>query len=138
MKKTSHYMYSKDAVTSNYVLQCSRIPLYNKLALKGKPLYNKAVLKYTSLWKQCLSPLTWVRILFKQGVLDTTLCDKVCQWLRTGRWLSLGTPVSSTKKIDLHNLTEIFLKVASNTITLTLTPFTIRVNISLWIITIHK
>ena len=49
LKKTSHYMYSKDAVTSNYVLQCSRIPLYNKPALKGKPLYNKPVLKYTSL-----------------------------------------------------------------------------------------
>ena len=33
-----------------------------------------------------------------RGVLDTTLCDKVCQWLATGRWFSLGTPVSSTKK----------------------------------------
>jgi len=27
---------------------------------------------------------------------DTTLCDKVCQWLATGLWFSLGTPVSST------------------------------------------
>ena len=32
------------------------------------------------------------------GVLDTTLCDKVCQWLATGQWFSLGTPVSSTKQ----------------------------------------
>jgi hypothetical protein len=31
-----------------------------------------------------------------------------------------GTPVSSTNKIDRHNITEIFLKVALNTITLTL------------------
>jgi len=24
----------------------------------------------------------WVRILLRRGVLDTTLCDKACQWLR--------------------------------------------------------
>jgi len=29
------------------------------------------------------------------GVLDTTLCDKDCQLLATGRWFSLDTPVSS-------------------------------------------
>jgi hypothetical protein len=34
------------------------------------------------------------------GVLDTTLCDKVCQWLVAGRWFSPGTPVSSTNKTD--------------------------------------
>ena len=27
------------------------------------------------------------------GVLDTTLCGKVCQWLAVGRWFSSGTPV---------------------------------------------
>jgi hypothetical protein len=27
------------------------------------------------------------------GVLDTTLCDKVCQWLEAGRWFSPGTSV---------------------------------------------
>jgi hypothetical protein len=43
------------------------------------------------LWNQWLSPLTlWVRILHRRGVLDTTLCDKVCQWLATGRWFSPG------------------------------------------------
>jgi hypothetical protein len=31
-----------------------------------------------------------------RGVLDTTLCDKVCRWLATGRFFSLGTPVAST------------------------------------------
>jgi hypothetical protein len=30
------------------------------------------------------------------------LCDKVCQWLATGWWFSLGTPVSSTYKTDRH------------------------------------
>ena len=44
---------------------------------------------------------------------------KVCQWLAVGRWLSLGTPVSSTYKTD--DITEILLKVVLNTITLTLT-----------------
>jgi hypothetical protein len=43
---------------------------------------------------------------------DTTLCDKVCQWLVTGRWFSQGTLVSSTNKTDCHNITEILLKVA--------------------------
>jgi len=45
-------------------------------------------------------------------VLDTTLCDKV----GTGKWFSLGTPVSSTNNIDRHDITEILLKVALNTI----------------------
>jgi hypothetical protein len=46
----------------------------------------------------------------------TTLCDKVCHWLATGLWFSLGTPVSSTNKTDSHDITEILLKLALNTI----------------------
>jgi hypothetical protein len=38
----------------------------------------------------------------RQDVLDTTLCDKVCYILATGRWFSAGTPVSSTNKTDRH------------------------------------
>jgi hypothetical protein len=34
----------------------------------------------------------------------------------TGRWFSLGFPVSSTNKNDSHDITEIVLKVALNTI----------------------
>jgi hypothetical protein len=48
-----------------------------------------------------------------RDVLDTTLCDKVCQWLVAGQWLS---PVSSTNKSYHHDIT-----VALNPITLT--PF---------------
>jgi hypothetical protein len=55
-----------------------------------------------------------------RGVLDTTLCDKVCQWLAAGRWFSPRTPVSSTNKTDRHDITEILLKVALNILTLTL------------------
>jgi hypothetical protein len=70
------------------------------------------------LCNRCLLPLTlWVWIPLRRGVLDTTLCDKVCQCFATGLWFSRGTPVSSTNKIDCHDITEIFLKVALNTIT---------------------
>ena len=48
-----------------------------------------------------------------RGVLDTTIYDKVCQWLATGRWFS---PISSTNKGDHHDITEILLKVALSTI----------------------
>jgi hypothetical protein len=51
-----------------------------------------------------------------RAILDTTLCDKVCQWLSAGRWYSPGTPVSSTNKTERHNITEILLKVTLNTI----------------------
>jgi hypothetical protein len=34
----------------------------------------------------------------------------------TGWWFSLGTPVSSTTNNDCHDITEILLKVALNTI----------------------
>ena len=58
--------------------------------------------------------MLWVRILIRERC--TTLCDKVCQWLATGRWFSLGPPVSSINKTDCHDITEILLKVALNTI----------------------
>jgi len=51
-----------------------------------------------------------------RGVLDTTLCDKACQWLAAGQWFSTGTPVSSTNKTDCDDIAEILLKVALNTI----------------------
>ena len=57
-----------------------------------------------------------------RGVLDTTLCDKVGQWLLTGRWFSPGTAVSSTNKTDRHDITEILLNVALNTINLNIKP----------------
>ena len=59
-----------------------------------------------------------VRILLRRVVLDTALCDKVCQQLAAGRWFSPGTLVSSTNKTDCHDITEILLKVALNTINL--------------------
>ena len=77
--------------------------------------YNSWIYNY--LCNQYLSPQTlWVRILLRWGIFDTTLCDKVYQWLATGTWFSPGTPVSSTNKTDHQDITEIMLKVVLNTI----------------------
>ena len=61
---------------------------------------------YIYLCNQCLSPLMlWVRISIRER------CT-----LAKGRWFSPGLPVSSTNKTDRHDITEIVLKVALNTI----------------------
>jgi hypothetical protein len=79
---------------------------------------------------QCLSPLMlWVRISIRARC--TTWCDKVCQWLATGRWFSLGIPVYSTNKTDRHDITEILLKVTLNTIKQTLCSL-ILINVTCW------
>ena len=56
--------------------------------------------------------MSWVRIPFRRGVLDTTLCNKGYQWLAIGWWFYPGASVSSTNKNDRHDITEILLKVA--------------------------
>jgi hypothetical protein len=72
-----------------------------------------------------LASVMWILSRSWRGVLEITLCDKDCQWLAVGRWFSPGTPVSSANKTDHHDKTEILLKVALNTITLTLTLFVV-------------
>jgi hypothetical protein len=42
--------------------------------------------------------------------------DKVYQLLAHGRWFSLGTPASFTTETGRHDIAEILLKVALNTI----------------------
>jgi hypothetical protein len=70
---------------------------------------------YSYLCNPCLLPLM-LRVRIAIRARCTPLCDKVCQWLATGRWFSQGPPVSSTNKTDCHDITEILLKVALNTI----------------------
>jgi hypothetical protein len=67
------------------------------------------------LCNQCLSPLM-LRVRISIRARCTTLCDKVCQWLATARWFSLGPPISPTNKTDYHDITEMLLKVALNTL----------------------
>ena len=70
---------------------------------------------YNYLCNQGLSPLMlWVRISISARC--TTLCDKVCQWLATGRCFSPGPPVFYTNKTDCLDITEILLIVALNII----------------------
>jgi len=70
---------------------------------------------YKYLCYQCLSPLMlWVRISTRAKC--TTLCHNVCQLLATGWWFSPGSPVSSINKNDSHEIAEMLLKVALNTI----------------------
>jgi hypothetical protein len=56
---------------------------WNELNLHIWHLNKKYIYKYmyNYLCNRCLSPQSWVWISFRRGVLDTTSCDKVCQWL---------------------------------------------------------
>jgi hypothetical protein len=59
--------------TAHYSIYCNQGPSWSWSY--GSWIYNY-------LCNQCLSPLTlWVRSQFMRAVQETTLCDKVCQWL---------------------------------------------------------
>ena len=93
-----------------YIYFCSQIKI--TICTNSCDLNNVIIVIYLCI--QCRSPLMRVPISIRTRC--TTLCDKVCQWLATCGWFSLGRPVSSTNKTDRHDLTEILLKVALNTI----------------------
>ena len=65
-----------------------------------------------SAYHHCM--MLWKRISIRAR--HTTLCDKVCHWLATGRWISPGPPVSSINKTDRQDITEKLSKVVLNTI----------------------
>ena len=75
-------------------------------------LYKFTIYFHASIWVRC-----------------TPLCDKVCQWLATGRWFSPGPLVFSTNKTDCHDIAEILLKVPLNTI---YTPSYLLDSCNLW------
>ena len=77
-----------------------------------------------------ITMILWVRISIRERC--TTSCDKVCQWLATGRWFSPGRPVSSTNKTDRHDMIEILLKVEINTIKQTILLNMLILCILLW------
>jgi hypothetical protein len=77
----------------------------HKLIVQKGPLWLYGSWIYNYLCNQYLSSITlYVRIPLRRGVLNTTLCDKVCQWLAADRWFSPGTPISTTNKTDRHNI----------------------------------
>ena len=95
---------------TKYFLSCLFEDIYSRDCR-----HDHMVVGFTTTCAICLSPLKlWVRTPFL--VRCTWLCDKVCEWLAAGWWFSLGTPVSSINKTDRHDINEILLKVALNTI----------------------
>jgi len=74
-------------------------------------LYTGFLVRYTCLYFINIYDVFSIMYGSGGGVLDTTLCDKDCQWLVAGWWFSPGVPVSSTNKTDRHHITEILLKV---------------------------
>jgi len=59
---------------------------------------------------------TWLCKLQKRCTRLTVASGKVYQLLAHGRWFSPGTSASSTSKTGRHDIAEILLKVALNTI----------------------
>jgi hypothetical protein len=101
-----------------YLYRPTRLASFGQWLVFSEPplLYGSWIYNY--LCNQCLSP----RVRISIRVRCTTLCDKVCQWLATGRWFSPGPSVSATNKTDCHDITEISLKVALNIIKQTNKP----------------
>jgi hypothetical protein len=58
---------------------------------------------------------SWLCKLQKRSTRLATASDKVYQLFAHGRWLSPGTPASSTTKTGRHDIAEILMKVALNT-----------------------
>jgi hypothetical protein len=44
-----------------------------------------------------------------RGVIDTKLCDKICQLIAADGWFSLGTLVSSINENDSHDIPEMVI-----------------------------
>ena len=67
-----------------------------------------------------ITNMGWVRagfVYYKQGCAKLAAAsDKVYQLLTHGQWFSPGAPASSTTKTSRHDIAEILLKVAFNTI----------------------
>ena len=59
-------------------------------------------------------------VLITTNVVSSNLGHSDLYSIQAVRWFSLDTPISSTNKTDRHDIPEILLKVALNTITLTL------------------
>ena len=61
-------------------------------------------------------PYVLLYLKLSSNIMWQVASDKVYQLLAYGRWFSPGTPASSTTKTGRHDIAEILLKVALNTI----------------------
>ena len=109
---SDHYVYMSDHYVdmSDHYVDMSDHCLYDRYSRNRR---GRMVVGFTSIlaisafhhWSYEFEPRSW-RV---HVVLDTTLCDNVCQSLATIRWFS------SMNKTDRHDITEILLKVALKT-----------------------
>ena len=66
-------------------------------------LYGSCI--YNVLCSQSLSPVTlWVWFPLRWDVLNTKLCDKVCQCFVAGQYFSPHTPISSINNTDRQDI----------------------------------
>ena len=65
-------------------------------------------------------PITTNVVISILTLVRCTRYNKVYRWFAIGLWFSPGTLVSSNNNTDHNDITEILLKVALNTLTLTL------------------
>ena len=113
--KTYYQNYWKTLITYYTVMNSNAMTVGGEGGTSRPWSYGSWIYNY--LCNQCQSPPIDVCEFESQSGWDVYhLCDNVCQWLATGRWFSPGPSVSSTNKTDRHNITEIYLKVALNTI----------------------
>ena len=109
--------------------------LLNTLLLNTKLYHSLLVLYYKVLYNSCVYysvvcysilyySILYYSVLYCGSMLLSSLLLNMasmfydgCHYvLVTGRWFSPGSPVSSTYKTDRHDIPEILLKVALNTI----------------------
>ena len=121
----------------HYFSDLCLVVLQNPSVFRGHRCRDRMILGFTSTY--AISVYDHNNCEFEprslRGVLDTTICDKVCQWFKIDRSFSPGTPGSCVNKTDRHDITEMFLQVALNTIALTPIPIRFLLIILLfWII----
>ena len=114
---------------------------FTSISHQNRRCRDRMVVGFTITYEnQCVSQLTlWVWITLRRGMLDTTMCDEECQSLAAGWLFSPRISVSSTNKTDRYDITEILLKVALNTITLTINcwPSTLVSDLQPWYLTFN-
>jgi hypothetical protein len=82
--------------------------------------------------------LPWLCKLQKGCIQLAAASDKVYQLHAHGRWFSPGTPASSNTKTGRHDIAEILLKVALNTINQSINPIWILATSQIIIVTYYR
>jgi hypothetical protein len=83
---------------SQNVVHLALIEIRTPEYLSSRGAVVAVIVGFTTTCNKCLSPLMWVRISIRARC--TTFCDKVCQWLATGRWFIL---ISWSYQVNLKN-----------------------------------